>query len=58
MSLLKQENDMIKVTYTTYSDLLKKEFTDSKEVKSMEDFNLYNLALFHGRAVIIKTEEI
>ena len=49
---------MIKITYTTYSDILNKEFTDSKVVKSLADFNLFNLALFHGRAVIIKTESV
>ena len=49
---------MIRVTYQTYSELLNKTFEDAKEVKSMEDFNLYNLALFHGRAVILETEEI
>ena len=49
---------MYRITYSTYSEVLKKEFTDQKEVKSLDDWNLYNLALFHGRAIILKTEEI
>ena len=45
---------MITVTYQTYSKILDKTFTDQKEVKSIEDFNLFNLALFHGQAQIIE----
>ena len=49
---------MIRITFTTFSELLNKEFTDSKTVKSMADFNLFNLALFHGRANIVSTETL
>ncbi len=36
---------MIEVTYTTYSEILKKSFTNIKIVKSIEDFNLFAMAL-------------
>jgi hypothetical protein len=49
---------MIKIDFETHSDLLKKTFRDTKNFESMDDWNLFNLALFHGRAVIIKTEHI
>jgi hypothetical protein len=52
------ETDMIKIDFETHSDLLKKTFRDTKNFESMDDWNLFNLALFHGRAVIIKTEHI
>jgi len=49
---------MIRITYQTYSKLLDKHFEDVTDVKSMADWNLYNLALFHGKAKILKTEAI
>ncbi len=36
---------MIEVTYTTYVEILKKSFTNTKIVKSMEDFKLFALSL-------------
>jgi len=44
---------MITITYKTYSKILDKTFTNVKEVKSMSDWDLFNLALFHGQATII-----
>lgn len=49
---------MVKVTYKTYSKILNKEFINTKTVKSLDDFNLFNLALFHGQAVILETENV
>ena len=36
---------MINITYKTYSKVLKKSFVNTKEVQSMEDFNLFALSL-------------
>jgi len=47
---------MITITYQTYSKVLDKTFTNTKEVKSMNDWNIFNLALFHGQATITKKE--
>ena len=49
---------MIHITYKTYSKVLDKTFTDEKTVKNMGDWNLYNLALFHGQAIILETKKI
>lgn len=48
----------LEITFKTYSEVLKKSFVNTKEVKSMADFNLYALALFHGRVEILKVKEI
>lgn len=36
---------MLSIKYKTYSKVLKKSFVNTKEVKSMEDFNLFALSL-------------
>lgn len=36
---------MISVTYKTYSEILKKSFVNTKEVKTIADFNLFALSL-------------
>ena len=40
-----EQNKMITVTYKTYSKILNKEFVNTKEVKSMDDFRLFALSL-------------
>lgn len=49
---------MIEVTFTTFCKVLKKSFTNTKTVKSMSDFNLYALALFHGQVNIVSVKNI
>ena len=49
---------MIRITYQTYSKILDKTFVNTKEVKTEADFNLFNMALHHGQAQIIKREVI
>ena len=49
---------MIRVTYTIYSKLLEKTFTNTEDFKSMADWSLWNMALFYGEAVIVKQEQI
>tara|TARA_R110002074_G_scaffold258905_1_gene431425 strand:+ start:213 stop:368 length:156 start_codon:yes stop_codon:yes gene_type:complete len=44
---------MIEVTYKTYSKLLKKHFINTKQVKSIEAFRVFNSALHHGQAEIV-----
>ena len=48
---------MIKVTYTTFSKILNKSFTNEKIVKSMSDFNLFAMSL-NLHITKIETEEI
>ena len=36
---------MIEVTYSTFSKILGKTFINKKEVKSIEDFNTFSMAL-------------
>jgi hypothetical protein len=36
---------MVTVTYKVYSKILNKEFINTKEVKSMDDFRLFALSL-------------
>jgi len=43
---------MIKVTYSTYSKVLNKSFTNEKEVKSMSDFNLFAMSLNLNATII------
>ena len=47
---------MLTITFQTYSKILKKTFTQVETFESMDDFRLWNLALFHGRAKIVKVE--
>jgi len=49
---------MIKVTYTTFSPVLDKSFTDTKTVKTISDFRTFAIALFHGNWEIVKTEKV
>lgn len=49
---------MIRITYQTYSKILDKTFTNVKEVKSMSDWDLFNMALFHGHATVVSTEAV
>ena len=49
---------MIEITYQTYSKILDKTFESTERFKSINDFNLRNLALFHGQAVIIKRRNL
>ena len=44
---------MMTITFRTYSPILKKTFTDVKDVKSMADFTLYARALFSGNWEIV-----
>jgi hypothetical protein len=44
---------MIKVTYSTYSPLLNRHFTDVKMVNTMADFRLFATALFHANWSVI-----
>lgn len=46
------------ITFKTYSKILNKSFINTKEVKSMADFNLYVLALFHGQVEILEIKEL
>ena len=45
---------MVRVTYTT--EALGQTFTNVKTVKNIAAFDLFNLALHHGKAVIIASE--
>ena len=49
---------MLRVTYTTFSTVLNRSFTDVKVVESMADFRLFAYALFHGHWSILSVEEI
>ena len=46
---------MIEVTYSTFSKILGKTFINIKEVKSMEDFSTFSLALnLHAEILEVK----
>jgi len=53
-----EDKTMIKVTYSTYSPLLNRHFTDVKMVNTMADFRLFATALFHGNWSIISVVDI
>ena len=53
-----QEVNMIVVTYETYSKILDKTFVNVERFKSLDDWNLRNLALFHGQARTISVDEV
>ena len=55
---MRKEIEMMKVTYEIYSKLLDKTHTNVKFVSEKKDFDLFNLAVHHGQATIIKEEEI
>lgn len=46
------------VTFEHYNRLLKRSFVNYKEVKTMADFDLYVLAMFHGQVKILNIKEI
>lgn len=48
---------MLIVTYKSYSKILDKEFVNTKEVKSLDDFRFYSLAL-NLNAEILKVEKL
>ncbi len=46
---------MIEVTYSTFSKILNKTFINIKEVKNIEDFNAFSMALnLHAEILEIK----
>lgn len=46
---------MIEVTYSTFSKILGKTFVNTKEVKSIEDFNTFSMALnLHAKILEIR----
>ena len=49
---------MLRISYTTYSKALDKEFEDSGDFQSIEDFRLFATALFHGNWSIVKIDNV
>lgn len=48
----------LSITFKTFSKILNKYFVNTETFKTMADFNLYALALFHGQIEILEIKEI
>ena len=43
----------MKITYEIYSRILNKTYQNTKRVNSMSEWDLFNMAVYHGNAVIV-----
>ena len=49
---------MIEVTFKVFEKVLNKSFVNTMTVKSMDDFRLFAMAVYHGKVEILEVRNV